>query len=113
MIELRSFTCGVLVSSSQVSGGTLQDYWREDFSPSFEKGAVNRESCPTSHPNVHFLPCMGRPEEIARALGLLLIVISHFTRVASLVIYRQRLPTLSHLVFKFNVGSKTILIPVL
>lgn len=104
--------CWLAPAKSQ--GGPSKIYWREDFSPSFEKGAVNRESsCPTSHPNVHFLPCMGRPEEIARALGLLLIVISHFTRVASLVIYRQRLPTLSHLVFKFHVGSRTILIPVL
>ena len=57
------------------------------------------------------LPCMGRLEEIARTLGLLLIVVSYIHGLLHMyVVHRQCLPTLSYLIFKINVGSKITLL---
>ena len=45
----------------------------------------------------NFLPCMGRLEETARTLGLLLIVISYTHGLLHMyVVHRQCLPTLSN-----------------
>lgn len=66
--KLESLTCAGVASSVQLSGEMLQDLGEISLPP-LERGGGNQYNPPpTSFPSIHFILCMGTPEELAGAL---------------------------------------------